>query len=140
MMTTRLERFMRKVGIISGGCWQWRGYVDSRGYGQTKVNNITKSAHKVSYLFHVGPVPKGLILDHLCRNRTCVNPSHLEPVTQQVNVQRGSEATKPTCKQGHDYTDPANLYLDKHDHRICRACRRIVDNNNYHAARKRRKL
>ncbi len=67
------------------GCWGWAGRIDGAGYGRWSRH----LAHRLSYEFHVGPIPEGLVIDHLCRNRSCVNPVHLEVVTQKVNVRRG---------------------------------------------------
>jgi hypothetical protein len=85
-----------------------------------------RRAHRVAFEWLVGPVPKGLVLDHLCRNRGCVNPSHLEPVTQQVNTLRGAgpaarNANKAHCKWGHEFT-PENTGVDKRGKRWCKTC------------------
>jgi hypothetical protein len=73
-------------------CWIWCLCTDGGGYGQTKVGGRAQLAHRVYYERHVGPIPDGLELDHLCRVRNCVNPDHLEPVTSAVNTQRGNSA------------------------------------------------
>lgn len=89
---TRLpERFWRRVQEQEGGCWLWVGTVD-RGYGLLSVDGKTVRAHRYSYETLVGPIPDGLQIDHLCRNRGCVNPAHLEPVTQVENIRRGDAA------------------------------------------------
>jgi hypothetical protein len=85
-------------------------------------------AHKVAYTLHVGPVPKGLILDHLCVNPKCVNPFHLEPVTWGENVLRGNSpfainARKTHCPKDHPLSGD-NLYIDPRGKRECRECRR----------------
>ncbi len=79
----------RRVEIDDAGCWLWVGKVNRGGYGVTSVAGKTRSAHRVSYEWHVGPIPIGLDLDHLCRVRRCVNPDHLEPVTRRENINRG---------------------------------------------------
>lgn len=73
-------------------CWNWKGSLDKDGYGQYMVNRKAYRAHKFFYEKEFGEVPKGLVLDHKCNNRACVNPNHMEAVTNQVNVQRGKSA------------------------------------------------
>jgi hypothetical protein len=80
------------------GCWDWQLYKIPTGYGQVRVANRLYPAHRFYYEEKYGPVPEGYVLDHLCRNRGCVNPDHLEPVTQRENVRRG-EGTKLTLAQ-----------------------------------------
>lgn len=83
-------RFWSKVQILENGCWLWTG-AKSDGYGSfgLEASSVTIGAHVWAYNYCIGLVPTGLELDHLCRNRACVNPQHLEPVTHQVNIQRG---------------------------------------------------
>lgn len=74
-----MDRFWEKVDK-SGECWLWTAYTTKKGYGQTHIGGKTKYAHRVAYELSVGPIPDGKELDHLCRNRACVNPDHLDPV------------------------------------------------------------
>src|SRR6185369_13442505 len=83
------ERFWSKVDA-SGDCWIWRGTDDGKGYGVMHLGRTTTTAHRFAYTLLVGPIPPGLQIDHLCRNRACVNPDHMEPVTQRVNSLRSS--------------------------------------------------
>lgn len=106
------------------GCWLWTGSINDKGYGLTNVNGKTVSAHRTTYQCHVGPVPAGLTLDHLCRVPRCVNPAHLEPVTQAENNRRAvlARIRNATCKWGHPF-DSENTYTYG-SKRNCRACGR----------------
>jgi hypothetical protein len=88
---------------VRDGCWVWTGYKNSKGYGQLSHHRVVYRAHRWFYELLVGEIPEGLELDHLCQNRACVNPDHLEPVTHLVNVGRGSRASQLLCKRGHGY-------------------------------------
>lgn len=124
---TRLPaRFWAKAEQRGDGCWQWIGAIGGRGYGRIKWRGEAVPSYRLAYEALVGAVPEGLQLDHLCRNRACVNPAHLEPVTGAVNTLRGASfaavnARKTHCKRGHEFTAD-NTYLWGHS-RICRACR-----------------
>lgn len=80
---------MNYVVDANTGCWVWQGYKSPLGYGQARFGGVAMNAHRAVYLMRVGPIPEGLVLDHLCRNPSCVNPDHVEPVTQAENVRRG---------------------------------------------------
>lgn len=133
-MTQRmLERFTRLVAPTEGEhggtpCWGW-GERLSGSYGRMRDDTGRRvSVHRWSYEYHRAEIPEGLHLDHLCRNRACVNPWHLEPVTNRVNVLRGTgptarNAVAETCLRGHAF-DPQNTYIDPRGWRQCRACRR----------------
>ena len=116
-----VERFCEKVlkPVDPGDCWLWVGGLDTLGYGQIKdPTGKHQRAHRVSYVLHVGPIPEGLVLDHLCRNSRCVNPTHLEPVTQVENMRRaGLYAMGTHCRNGHLRT-PRNT-ISKGRCRIC---------------------
>lgn len=130
------ERFLAKVAKSADaeGCWLWTKKVGWQGYGVARVNGRTVSAHRGAYELFVGPVPVGLVLDHLCRNRLCVRPDHLEPVTNAENIRRGQggqhQRTKPYCPQGHLY-DEANTHTNAKGHRYCRSCRRESSRRRY---------
>lgn len=83
------------------GCWNWIGTISSNGYGVAHIGRKTTSAHRAVYLVIIGSVARGLELDHLCRNRRCVNPNHLEPVTHSENVKRATRIHSSFCKYGH---------------------------------------
>jgi HNH endonuclease len=114
-------------------CWLWQGYKDARGYGKASGEYVSGtiekiSAHRLSYMLFVGPIPEGMQIDHLCRVRHCVNPEHLEVVTPYENYLRGTRgATGPRprhakahCKYGHPYNEE-NTYWYK-DQRFCKTC------------------
>jgi len=123
------QRFWAKVDKTGDGCWTWTAGRDIYGYGKFQVGRATRGAHRVAYIEAHGEPPVGLVLDHLCRNRACVNPGHLEPVTQRTNVLRSdappaANAVKTHCDSGHEFT-PENTYVMPSG-RGCRECRRAA--------------
>ena len=136
-MTPR-ERLAAKYVVDENGCWLWQGALNWGGYGQFWLNGRRMNVHRASYLLHVGPIPDGLDLDHLCRVRHCINPAHLEPVTRSENLLRGNVGgylrDVETCPQGHAY-DESNTYHDSRGWRGCRKCRRDAA-NRYHKQRR----
>lgn len=125
MLANTTTRFKRKTKVVND-CWVWNGTVGKNGYGKTTLKSVHMSAHTASYKLFVGDIPKGLHLDHLCRNKLCVNPSHLEPVTPGENVRR-HYAHQTHCKHGHKYT-LSNTYFRPSGRGIrgCRKCRAIA--------------
>lgn len=126
-------RFVSKFEVDENGCWVWTGAA-TKGYGQFKFNKRQMSAHRVAYELVVGPIPEGLVIDHLCRQTLCVNPAHMEPVTNAENIRRGevgaNERSKTHCPQGHPYDDEnTTLHLGKW--RRCRACNRARNREWY---------
>lgn len=129
-------RFWSKAGITSvSRCWLWKAYATTSGYGQISLRGRPRYAHRLAYELVVGPIPDGLQLDHLCRVRRCVNPAHLEPVSNRDNILRGISphainARKTHCPQGHPYSGDNLLYraLTRAGRicnmRRCRTCRR----------------
>ena len=101
----------RSIPEPNSGCTLWIGALRAQGYGSVydKVEKKWKTAHRIAYELLVGPIPDGLQLDHLCRNRSCINVRHLEPVTRRINILRGISpsakcAAKTECKNGHPFS------------------------------------
>lgn len=121
-------RFWTKV-VKTESCWLWTGAPNGSGYGQFCAGRKTLTAHRVAWaIANSGSViPEGLVLDHLCRNKLCVNPAHLEVVTERVNiVERGTgptakHAAQTHCKYGHPFT-PENTRINRRGSRDCRTC------------------
>jgi hypothetical protein len=130
MNEKELTRFMKKVAPDpETNCWVWTASIGSHGYGQIMmVRNDKKApqlAHRMAYEHFVGPIPAGKSLDHLCRNRACCNPKHLDPVTHEENCLRGIagdwQKVKTHCPHGHEYT-PENTRVFKTKNGTGRRC------------------
>lgn len=121
------DRFWGKVHIIydENSCWEWIASKTPKGYGQITVQYKNTYAHRVAYEKVIGPIAEGLTIDHLCRNKSCVRPNHLEAVPMRINVLRGNgptaqNARKTHCPQGHMY-NTENTRM-KGNSRECRKC------------------
>lgn len=113
------------------GCWLWQGTITTPGYAEIFWGGRRKRVHRLSYEMAKGPIPEGLVPDHLCRVRHCINPAHLEAVTQRENLLRspdtvaGKHARQTECKNGHPYTEENTIIINvERGWRDCRACRR----------------
>lgn len=123
------ERFWAKIDA-SGACWMWTASTNGVGYGQFWNGSRLVKAHRWSYERFVGPIPDGLQLDHLCRNRACVDPAHLEPVTGRTNVLRGATVVAAKAKQSHcirgHLLAGGNLYVEPGGRkRKCKTCQTV---------------
>lgn len=127
MQKTREELFLDKVHKTAS-CWLWVGSICKDGYGKFS-SEAGSLAHRFSYTQYIGEIPKGLQLDHLCRNRCCVNPLHLEVVTSQENTNRGLRRKRDFCIHGHALDD-MNTYRwtapGGWEQRTCRTCNRLI--------------
>jgi hypothetical protein len=133
----------------ASGCWNWTGATYPNGYGNTKIPGTRKfcMAHRLAYRIFRGEVSDSLVLDHLCGNRACVNPDHLEPVTQGENLRRAGSIARvvalaktrgatPACAKGHPLSgDNLYTYPNNPTHRGCQTCMREY-RKRYHQARK----
>lgn len=124
------QRFWDKVNMGDGqnDCWLWTAWTNGKGYGLIKINGKGVLAHRYSYELHNGPIPLGRVIDHLCRRTDCINPGHLEAVTQKVNIERAvkpvweGRRTQTHCKYGHELAG-TNLYIRKDGKRACKECK-----------------
>lgn len=120
--------FWSKVVLGNNGCLEWIGAHSSTGYGSIGRKGKVYRAHRFSYQMLVGDIPDGKVLDHICRNKNCVAPDHLEIVTQLINTHRGTpfaarNAKVKNCPKGHSYSKE-NTTINKKGSRVCIECKR----------------
>lgn len=133
MTRSVLDRVLARVTVTPSGCWEFDGCRLDRGYGRTSWHGRLWLTHRLVYTLMVGEIPAGLEIDHLCKNKPCCNPAHLEPVTRSENLRRGTqwhhtaarELAKTHCREGHPY-DLLNTYWTPRGHRQCRICKRAA--------------
>lgn len=114
------ELFWAKVNF-GDSCWNWTAYLDRDGYGLFRTRTLRGRAARMAYLLLVGDLSPDLVIDHLCRNRACVNPYHLEPVTPKVNSQRSGKGQRTHCIKGGHPLSGDNLIMSR-GLRRCRTC------------------
>lgn len=135
MNDTALARFSDKIERIPfSTCWYWLGALDRDGYAQFRLDGRAPMAHRVAYEHFVAKIGDGLEIDHLCKNRSCVNPTHLQPVPHAENVRRGDAgkwlAQKTHCPVGHLYSQENTRFKKRgvgRSARMCIACARRRD-------------
>lgn len=144
MEEARKTRFWERVEKTPT-CWLWLGSLEGGGYGQFSIKGKLKKCHRLAYEMLVGRIPEGLVTDHLCRVRNCVNPEHLEIVTPKENTLRGMpyrssqigeiHSSKTHCPRGHAYSNSNTRYvagrLPGHKFRQCRICSRYRKTKAY---------
>jgi hypothetical protein len=143
------DKFFQKINKTDD-CWLWTAATNEHGYGVVRINKRLFKAHRVSYEIHKGEIPEGLSLDHLCKNRSCVRPEHLEAVTHRENCLRGNglpsmwaaRRSMPRithCKHGHEMTPENCYFIPSTGARCCRQCQKTWHEkwNKVRAERKR---
>lgn len=138
-------RFWEKVLIRESGCWEWLGSKNWDGYGHSwhPGKNRIGLVHRWTYEAAKGPMPAGLVTDHLCRNRACCNPQHLEAVTYFVSTHRSTNpmakfAKRTHCAKGHPFSGE-NLLIRENGGRRCRTCKNEIERRQYHAGKRPKK-
>lgn len=127
-----MKRFWKKIKVVDSGCWEWQGADNGYGYGVFHDGPSMVYSHRFSFMtLNNTSIPEGLQIDHLCRNRKCANPDHLEVVTRMVNYQRGISGILKVsithCPKGHPYNEENTYHILKtktsHGGRSCKICR-----------------
>lgn len=124
-----MSRFNQKYNILENGCWEWTGKIEKSGYGRFWKNGKSVFAHRFAYEIFNGVIPEKLTVDHLCKNRKCVNPNHLDLATRHENARRGNNKIANNksithCPQGHEY-DIINTYVKLNGERACKVCSKL---------------
>lgn len=124
--TTEFERFTKAYVVDESGCWLWKKACNQKGYGAFYFLGMRGKAHRYSFLKYKGMIPEGLVIDHLCNVRSCVNPDHLRAVTNKENILRGTSPSarnkrKTTCPRQHPLSG-TNLVINIDGARVCKTC------------------
>ena len=129
------ERFWTKVSVVETGCWEWAAGKTRDGYGHFWLLGRHQRAHRVAYVALVGPIGEELECDHTCRNRSCVNPLHIEPVSHTANMRRvvflkHRNTVKTHCIRGHEFNDE-NTVVFRNGWRTCRRCKAAATKRSF---------
>ena len=129
------EVYLLSRCVVVESCWEWMGAASGLGHGRINRGGKSVAPYRMMYELKVGPIPDGLVIDHLCRNPRCLNPDHMEPVTSGENVLRGvgpsaMAARQERCCRGHEYTPENVVWLYDGRARGCRECRRMWSRRN----------
>jgi len=150
-MKPPIERFLSKISVScinfynNTPCWEWQNYRDKDGYGQFSIKSKLIITHRFIFEYYHGSICPDLTIDHLCQNRACVNPKHLEQVPIKENIRRGDtgkhfigkfgvlnyQGRKTECPSGHPY-DKENTMILNNNKRRCKICNRIQSLRSYH--------
>ena len=131
----QFPRFWSKATIGNPDeCWLWQASLNPTGYGKFRYQGESRLAHHIAYEQCTGPIPPNLILDHLCYTRACINPNHLEAVTQGENVRRAAKLIT-SCPKGHPYDAENTYYRPSRNARRCRTCHREQERERWKAGR-----
>lgn len=141
----KVETFWKHVDRSGGdnACWPWTSWMNSKGYGKFKLCGWHSSAHRIAYAVTHGEIPEGYDIDHICNNRACCNPSHLQAISHRENVLRsentiaGRQSRQTHCKRGHPLSGD-NLLMEGNK-RFCRECKRLARPDEL-ARRKQRRM
>ncbi len=125
---TLKEYIQKRIEVQPNGCWNWVRALTTDGYPSAGINRKVYNMHRISYRVYVGPIRKKMTIDHLCRNTKCMNPAHLEQVTNRVNILRGNcksavNARKTHCMRGHEFNKENTKICKKGKGKTARACR-----------------
>jgi len=120
------DRLWKRVSKSEDGCWNWTGHVSGGGYGRIRNGGKREQAHRVSFALAGNKIPEGLVVDHICNNRRCVRPDHLQAITQRDNILRSDspparQSKQVACLNGHPL-DGDNLFMRRNGKRECRVC------------------
>jgi len=118
---------MKNIVIDQNDCWNWKLWISPLGYGQISFKDKTELVHRVSFQVFIGKIKKNLEINHICRNRKCINPEHLETVSHRENLLKGDTIAakndqKTHCLNGHKFT-PENTCINPSGERSCRICK-----------------
>lgn len=123
-----IQKYVEKTST----CWNWTGTKDRDGYGRVRWQGKMHGAHRIFYTQEIGEIPKGLVINHMCRNTSCVNPLHLEATTHKHNILTGVSmsainARRTHCVNGHEFNKENTHIMKVTGYRVCIPCRRARD-------------